>query len=98
MRRNAQDAIWAHGPRPLAAALGCNDGAVYHWLGGKTNPRFDSAKKILEILNAGRKKPLPITVEDLMAPHEDGGQKVDHRKRDNKPRPTRPTKKATTHV
>ena len=79
MRKIAQDAVWAHGPRKIAAALGCNDSTIYHWLAGKSTPRFDSAAKVAELLKAANKKSR-VTVEDLMAPTDTPiVEKIDHR-------------------
>lgn len=71
MNRRAQEAILSQVPRRLAARIGLTDGAVYAWLHGKAYPRYHHARKLEEAL-AGLADP-PITIDDIMAPHEDLG-------------------------
>ena len=73
MNLKAQEALWAHGPRKISAHqdLQLTDGAVYAWISGKAKPRYETAQKVVEIVNAGLPKAKRITFDDLMAPHEE---------------------------
>lgn len=75
MKKNAQDAVWAYGPRKMAALLGKTPSCLYHWLNGKSSPRFDTAKRIVEILG----KKAKVAIEDVIAPPEVDAPRVDNR-------------------
>ena len=66
MKKIAQDAVWAYGPQKMAKHLERTPSCLYSWLAGKSSPRFDTAKKIVDILGKKSK----VTIEDVMAPPE----------------------------
>ena len=71
MNLKAQEALWQHGPRKIATELALTDGAIYAWISGKSKPRYETAQKVVEIVNKDLPKAKRITFDDLMAPHEE---------------------------
>ena len=77
MNLKAQEAIWRYGPKALAKKMAevdksraATSASVYGWLHGKCRPRYPKAELVVKILP----KSDGVTVNDIMAAHEDAAE------------------------